>query len=223
MPHYDCKDPFDPRIISTCTLRKLIGCIGILLPLSLGVGGFVVGGCNEIQSSVSDYYHVRIMGDVFVGLLFAVAVFLITYRGYDRDHLWSRLAGIAAFCVALFPTCVDANPPCIAAGVPESTTSTIHFVSAAVFIGVLTYFSLFLFRKSDDPQPPPQKRRRNSVFLWCGMIMLLCLILLVVYFAFLEQRMSIQHLKPVFWLETIALAAFGVSWLTKGQLIFADA
>ena len=34
---------------------------------------------------------------------------------------------------------------------------------------------------------------------------------------------QINSLKLAFWLETIALIAFGVSWLTKGQAIFKDA
>jgi hypothetical protein len=28
--------------------------------------------------------------------------------------------------------------------------------------------------------------------------------------------------NPVFWLETIAILAFGVSWLTKGEAILKD-
>ena len=34
---------------------------------------------------------------------------------------------------------------------------------------------------------------------------------------------ALVALKPVFWLEAFALAACGVSWLTKGEMILADA
>jgi hypothetical protein len=34
---------------------------------------------------------------------------------------------------------------------------------------------------------------------------------------------ALKSLKPVFWLETIALWAFGISWLTKGAVLFRDA
>lgn len=29
-------------------------------------------------------------------------------------------------------------------------------------------------------------------------------------------------MKPVFWLETVALLAFGTSWLVKGELVLKD-
>jgi hypothetical protein len=28
--------------------------------------------------------------------------------------------------------------------------------------------------------------------------------------------------KPVYWLETLAILAFGISWLTKGEAILGD-
>jgi len=31
-----------------------------------------------------------------------------------------------------------------------------------------------------------------------------------------------KGLNPVFWLETITIEAFGISWLTKGQAILKD-
>ena len=37
-----------------------------------------------------------------------------------------------------------------------------------------------------------------------------------------EKYPELQHLDPVFWLESIALWAFGISWITKGELILKD-
>jgi hypothetical protein len=33
---------------------------------------------------------------------------------------------------------------------------------------------------------------------------------------------ALNSANPVFWLETAAIAAFGVSWLVKGQAILRD-
>jgi hypothetical protein len=33
---------------------------------------------------------------------------------------------------------------------------------------------------------------------------------------------TIRELDPVFWLESLAVVAFGVSWLTKGEMILKD-
>lgn len=67
------------------------------------------------------------------------------------------------------------------------------------------------------------KRHRNRVYITCGIIMLGCILLISSYFIFeLHQYLVIYNLKPIFWLETFALWAFGVSWLTKGQAILSD-
>jgi hypothetical protein len=40
---------------------------------------------------------------------------------------------------------------------------------------------------------------------------------------FLEEYLfELQQYKPVFWFETIAVWAFGLSWLTKGNVLFKD-
>ena len=50
--------------------------------------------------------------------------------------------------------------------------------------------------------------------------MITCLISIVIYFKFFDDDDSKSSF--VFWAETFALLAFGVSWLTKGDTIFAD-
>jgi hypothetical protein len=50
--------------------------------------------------------------------------------------------------------------------------------------------------------------------------MLACLIVIVVYKILLKNNSHDSSF--VFWGETIALVAFGASWLTKGEAIFPD-
>ena len=52
--------------------------------------------------------------------------------------------------------------------------------------------------------------------------MLLCIVLIGVFKIWLADT-PIADLKPVFWLEALALWAFGISWFTKGETIFRDA
>ena len=33
---------------------------------------------------------------------------------------------------------------------------------------------------------------------------------------------AVDSLAPIFWLESLAVVAFGVSWLTKGEAILKD-
>jgi hypothetical protein len=50
--------------------------------------------------------------------------------------------------------------------------------------------------------------------------MLACLMVIVVYKILLKNNPPESSL--VYWGETIALVAFGVSWLTKGEAIYPD-
>src|SRR5258708_38331990 len=78
-------------LISELTLRRLIGILGIILPVAL----MIVGG-SPIQPTISNYYYTA-AGNIFVGTMCAVGAFLSCYQGWDiRDFLLSLIAGIAA-------------------------------------------------------------------------------------------------------------------------------
>ncbi len=203
-------------VISYLRLRKAVGIIGIALPFVLAVGKSLLEG-SGIESSISSYYH-TVMRDVFVGSLCAIAVFLMSYRGYQRkDQIASNLASVSALGIALFPTTRDLNPT------PTATTlGRLHLFFAACFFLLMAYFSLYLFRKTDPAIPPTkQKLQRNRVYTFCGYTILAC-IALIGALAFVPSDAPVQKLLPVFWLESAAIVAFGVSWLTKGEAILKD-
>ncbi len=205
-------------VISYLTLRKLIGILGFSFPAIL-VGGVLILGGDEIQSSISYYYHTS-MRDVFVGVLCAIAVFLFSYKGYDRvDDVVGNLGCLFALGVAFLPTTRE-EPPSDASPV----AGYLHLTFAALFFLTLIYFSLFLFTKTGGPgTPSKQKQRRNRVYRVCGYTMLGCIVLIAVYFTILREKLqNLEYLNLVFWLESVAVMAFGVSWLTKGQAILKD-
>ena len=104
--------------------------------------------CTELQRSISEYY-VTAMRDVLVGVLFAIAWFLFSYRGYEsKDDIAGDLA--------------------------------------------------------------------------CGVIMLACIASIGLYYGLLQDT-SIAAIKPVFWLESLVLWAFGCSWFVKGETLWRDA
>ncbi|WP_424187067.1 DUF998 domain-containing protein [Actinokineospora sp. G85] len=191
-------------------LRRAIGLIGLLLPVVLIAGGLIVDG--GLFNSISGYYHGSLR-DVFVGSMCAVGVFLISYRGYDRvDEVVGNIAAVAAIGVALFPTA-----PAGADGA-ERVVGVLHLVFAAVFFLALAFFCLVLFRRSDDPAPTPRKRARNGVYLACGLVIVASLALIALC-ALLDLASA---LRPALWLETAAILAFGLAWLTKGEAVLAD-
>ncbi|HLF65375.1 MAG TPA: hypothetical protein VI603_16535 [Saprospiraceae bacterium] len=217
----------DSHLISHLTLRKLLGFLGVFMPLILILGVVALKALLDIgphendkvfQPSISHYYH-TIMRNAFVGIVSSFGFFLFTYRGYKsdvwwkRDNLFTNTAGICALLVAFFPT--NKTGEC------EILFCYIHFISATLFFIILAYISYFLFTLSNKPpsQRTMRKQSRNKVYRTCGVVMALCIVILTIYFLFFEDSWPVN---TVFIFEAIALIAFGISWLTKGEAILGD-
>ena len=218
----------NPYVVSYLTLRKAIGYVAICIPFFLVLGSVLIGNCSEVQSSISDYYH-TVMRDGLVGAICAISFFLFCYRGYDKsDLIATRLAAIFALGIAFFPTTFTdvVELPCIEVRPIENPLVKIrHFSSATLFFLTLAYMSIFLFTKShqEKSQFKKPKKYRNRVYRISGYLIFTCLILLALYFFWFEEQWpEIKKYDLVFWLETIALFAFGISWLTKGETFFKD-
>ena len=194
--------------VSYLTLRRVVGVLGIGLPVILALWGFALCQCIEIQPAISDYYSLRTR-DAFVGILFVLGWFLFAYRGYERkDDIAGDLACFFALGVALFPNS------------GAQWERVVHFSSAAGLFLVLSYFSLCLFTKSGDHKTP-RKRIRNVIYRICGVVILVCIALIGLYFGWVDET-PLAALKPVFWLQSIALWAFGISWFVKGETLVRD-
>lgn len=232
--------PTDPQLISYLTLRKTIGILGVSFPIALIIGSIVIFGCEEVQGSISAYYHTD-MRNLFVGVLCAIGLFLFTYTGYDStDATAGNIACLFALGVAFCPTSYGGPiNSCISEVHPDGIVSSIHFISAAGLFLTLAYFSLCRFTKTKKESencwrrlrfkdhahgPSGRKLIRNRIYVVCGFTMIGCILLIAVY-KFLGNTPAgeaLSKLKPVFWLETLALWAFGVSWLIKGRTIIRD-
>lgn len=198
--------------------RKTIGILGIGLPFVVSLGAMILFQTG-IQSSISSYYHTP-MRDVFVGTLFAIGFFLLSYRGYERtDDIAGDLAFVFAIGMALFPTAPDG-----AVSDAARIVGNVHVVFAALFFSTLIYFSLFLFTKTDEKKKPTERKlMRNEVYQACGYTMAISLLLIAVYYRLPAEWASLLvQYKPVFWLESLAILAFGASWFTKSEALLKD-
>lgn len=210
----------NPEVLSFLTIRRSIGILGMILPFTLLLLAYVLG-CRQMQPSLSHYFYTP-AGGLFVGILCAVGLFLICYKGFSReDDMSTNLAGIFAFGIAFFPTGEFVGSLCRIVNYPQSDTrSIIHYGCAALFFSTLAYISFFLFTKSKGTKTD-EKVTRNRVYRVCAVLMMVCVILVpVISFTSLDHTLAPYN--PTFWLETGALISFGISWLVKGKVILDD-
>lgn len=222
----------DTLLISYLSLRKAVGILGLCLPIVLVLGNSLIFRSQAIEDSISYYYYTGMRG-IFVGTLWAIGVFLISYRGYGRrDAVAGRLACVFALGVALFPTarergtCDIVHLFTIGRGGcdTEHIVSFVHATFASLLFLTLAYFSLFLFtetRLGRKSEMTKRKRERNIVYYVCGWIIVASIVGILV----LHVGLGLSRFGPIpvlFGFESLAVISFGVSWLIKGEFVLRD-
>ena len=205
-----------PDDLSGHAHRQVIGYLGLALPILLvQAERWRPNAPADLWrgDSISAYYWTGAVS-LFVGLLAALSLFLLTYRGYaNESYKYDRgaaiVAGVAAAFVAVFPT----TPP---AGVPPlpwygDWVSVIHAAAAIILFSMFAVFSLWLFRKGGpEGEREADKKRRDAIYLLCGIG-----ILASMGWAVVAGRSD----RSIFWPESLALGFFAWSWLTKGRAL----
>jgi hypothetical protein len=202
-------------------IRSAIGMLGISLPILLLILPLFPFFQTSIQQSISHYYYTNLR-ELFTGVLCAVGLFLIRYKGHENPVFWkndsrlTNIAGLMAFGIALFPT--DANdcsqkvytliPSC------ETFLGTIHFVFAAIFFFVLAIVSINVFtigqKANTDIAISPFNE--NTIYRTCGYLMICFIILIPIL-----PALGLSYTTLI--CEALALFAFGISWLIKGRAL----
>jgi hypothetical protein len=206
-------------------MRAIIGFIGVTLPFLLVLGdNWLKTSGPVLRGSLSAYYYSG-MRDFLVASLAAAAFFLIAYKLFERSasNILSLIAGLAALTTAFFPTnradadVATALTP-LQAKLGETNVMHVHFVAAGIAIVSLAVIS-FIFGLQEGRRSPDRAggRARLSPTFWRWFHWTLAAIILVsVAFAAFSDR---QHMFTSYSLligESVALEAFGLSWLFKG-------
>jgi hypothetical protein len=217
----------NPAVHSYYTLRRAVGIIALSLPFALAGGSILLALIMPghalpqpiFQRSISDYYYTP-MGNYLVGSLCTIAAFLICSRGYDlEDEITGYLAGAFTLGVALFPS---VNPRSAEYSQFQIDIGFAHTGLAALMFLALAYFCVFLFRKSSpETKLTRRKLRRNNIYGACGLTIVVCILVMVSLTVKAVARM-LQPIDPLLCCESMALVAFGVAWLTKGEGILKD-
>ncbi|NKB39024.1 MAG: hypothetical protein GKR93_17975 [Gammaproteobacteria bacterium] len=190
------------KVFDYRSLRLLVGMIAMLLPI------VVTGIAAKELSSISASYYTNAR-DVFVGMLFIVGTFLLAYNGHTKPQaVLSKIAAMAAFCIALFPTA------CECCGTDWS--AMVHYMSAGVFFSILVYFCFVPFQyefwSSKIANLSRKRLARSAVYFVCGIVMIFCILII----AFASDTAKEQH-NLTFIGEWVALEAFGLAWIVSGK------
>ncbi len=205
-------------------LRKIIGILGIALPILLLLNH------EDLLSSMSHYYYTS-ASVFFIGILVAFGLVLYTYEGHKpksdkseflSDNATTTLAAIFIFITVLVPTRWEGAMGKIyfidnlhyLFGHNHIIKGTIHLVSAGLFLVLLGYMSFTKFRMGDD-------KRRKKLYKTCGIIIWSSVAMLIVLFAvdrfIMNDQLNCYFPAYTFWFEMLAVWAFGIAWLVKGR------
>lgn len=201
------------HVYSTYTrLRYGLAFIAATFPVLLFAGGNFIYGIPPLNT-MSEYYFASPVtgGDPpmrvwFIGLLFAIGMFLILYRGFSvRENLMLNLAGVFGICVAIFPMPWGCGQSCPALN--------LHRISAILFFACIAYVCIrcskeTLYLIADDRLRSSYRRKYRLI----GAAMLASPILALV----VSELMGDFH-KYVFAFETVGVWAFAYYWWTKSR------
>jgi hypothetical protein len=216
----------EEHIIETYSvLRRGIGYLAIALPIILAVGGFLLYKL-PLQDSISAYYHAFVpttqppglfdvagngtMRNWFVGILWAIGVFLVLYRGYGRrENTALNIAGVLLVIVAMFPMDWICGTSC-----PKVS---IHGVAAILFFLAIGYVCIF---RSVDTLPLIQDVNTRAFYSrWYRTIGLVMWVfpLVVAVLEFFKLRPFGTH--TIFFIEAAGIWTFAAYWLLKSREI----
>lgn len=216
-------------LVKQKTLRKLVGIMGMLLPIILWLSVNFVSGSLTPLDSISHYYYTR-YGSILIIVVSVLAIFLLVYKGYDiEDFLLSSFAGIGALLLVFLPTdnIKGLGRHVARFDLPENCTRIVaHFIASGIFLLSLAIISIVVFTRSNkesNAAKGKEKLIRNFIYRLCGILMLLAMLVIVIgtQITWSFNQFYTEH-QLTFWMETLAIEAFGFSWLVKGELIFKD-
>jgi hypothetical protein len=128
---------------------------------------------------------------------------------------------VFAFAVAWFPTTQD--PPAVSTHT-QDVIGGLHYTFAALLFLTLAFFCLFQFTQTTDVRTRTRrKKERNIVYYVCGGMILGCIAVIGAVKAFehlgvlVGFRDWLKSWSWNFWVESIALFAFGAAFLVKAN------
>lgn len=193
--------------IDSKTIKLLVG----IIALSLACLTSILATPPAIHSISESYYHGDAARNVLVGFLFAIAALMFAYNGRsDVEKYLSKVAAIAAICIAVFPC------GCLVGHKQQNVESVVHLTSAGIMFAILAVFCRIFYQHA-VMIGHVEARRRAGIYVLSGLTIAGALLVAVLNHFFPVIGQTIPDV--IFWCEAVALVAFGVSWLTASHVL----
>ncbi|WP_241725988.1 MULTISPECIES: hypothetical protein [unclassified Dietzia] len=202
VPATFCEAPAAYIVETYFVLRMVIAAGALVLPAVLLLW-VALDPAVAMRGSLSAFYYSPARS-VFVGILVAIGVALVAYRGYTRgENALLNAAGVLSIVVALVPTSDTSLPGPTVAG-------AVHAVAAVGFFALAALSIFFYGQETLGSLPDPNLRRRYRVAYRV-------LAVLVVAFpaAAVLVAWAVGPSVALFAGEAAALYAFAAFWLVK--------
>lgn len=219
----DAEPSNDNSIITYRRVRKAIGLLGIGLPILLILIALFPFFKTDIQESISEFYYTNLR-EIFTGILCAVGLFLILYKGYGNkkwwrnDRLLTNISGGMAFGVAFIPT--DSAVHSRAASftmIPYdiSWLRFLHYGCAAFLFLSFALLSIFAFTIGQNKTESLSMSmwNENRIYRICGIA-----IIIFIGLIFISNWLFLFDYSTLVF-EALSLFSFGISWLIKGRIL----
>jgi hypothetical protein len=185
-------------------LRKVVGSIGIMLPLILIVGDWVSSRSSP-PGSISGYYYTN-MRDVLVGGLCSLGICLLACRGAGKaDRIIIAVAGSCVVLVAFCPTkpLLGGNYRLTA---QQDALGDLHDAFAITAFIALALIALRFARTGSS--------REAVIYRSCAGV-IFCCVLLAPFVNRLSAHTGVKW-SPLLINEVLAMWASGLSWFVSG-------
>ncbi|MDE0292479.1 MAG: hypothetical protein OXK19_08280 [Candidatus Dadabacteria bacterium] len=189
-------------VLSHLTMRRAVGTLGVLLPFMLIVGS-IINRC-PLRLSISSFYYAPMpINGLFIGVLCAIGVFLICYKGHKArpgervsDDQAAYAAGVGVILLAIFPMCCD-SVYCSFRFSAETLSTVVHYFGAVLFFASIYFMVLYKFTKTYNKEERERyecgkcnicnlnhewKNSCDKVYEACAYTILICLALLILNF-----------------------------------------
>lgn len=189
------------------TSKLLVGVIAISLPFLTSYFS-----AQPLDSISASYHEIGWSRDIFVGFLFAIFAFLLSYNGKEPcksiQMIMSRAGAFSALLVALFPCkCID----------HKEIIPYVHGIASGVMFLILAAFCVFFILRARG-KTGKHAQYRVWIYVLCAFVILAAISTVGIDLV-LKGAISSSVDRFMYKAEFAGLFVFGLAWLTASQLL----